>query len=102
MHFSKDRFVMPDKIVFLYLFIQIFVEWESFHSWPNYVDLCMLCSSLNSNGFSGTIPSSIGNLTKLYWLDLTDNEITGSFPVSNATTHGLDLLVNTKHLYGQL
>ena len=57
------------------------------------------CRSLNSNGFTGSIPPSIGNLTSLYLLDLADNRLTGTIPVSTATTPGLDLLVHTKHLY---
>ncbi|PWA82410.1 leucine-rich repeat protein kinase family protein [Artemisia annua] len=55
--------------------------------------------SLNSNGFTGNIPPSIGNLSKLYWLDLADNKLSGSIPVSDGTTPGLDLLVNTKHFH---
>ena len=57
------------------------------------------CRSLNSNGFTGTIPPSLGNLDNLYWLDLADNRLTGTIPVSTETTPGLDLLVHTKHLY---
>ncbi|GKV31587.1 hypothetical protein SLEP1_g40264 [Rubroshorea leprosula] len=55
--------------------------------------------SLNSNNFRGQIPPSIGNLSNLYWLDLTDNQIEGPIPVSNETTPGLDMLVNTKHFH---
>uniref|UniRef100_A0A6N2KJQ5 Leucine-rich repeat-containing N-terminal plant-type domain-containing protein n=1 Tax=Salix viminalis TaxID=40686 RepID=A0A6N2KJQ5_SALVM len=54
-------------------------------------------ASLNSNGFTGSIPPSLGNLDKLYWLDLADNRLTGTIPVSTETTPGLDLLVHTKH-----
>lgn len=55
--------------------------------------------SLNSNGFSGPIPATIGNLSRLYWLDLADNQLTGSIPVSNGNNPGLDMLLHTKHLY---
>ncbi|GKV31595.1 hypothetical protein SLEP1_g40272 [Rubroshorea leprosula] len=55
--------------------------------------------SLNSNNFGGQIPPSIGNLSNLYLLDLTDNQIEGPIPVSNETTPGLDMLVNTKHFH---
>ncbi|KAK9740997.1 hypothetical protein RND81_03G074900 [Saponaria officinalis] len=55
--------------------------------------------SLNSNNFTGRVPAFIGNLKKLYWLDLSDNKLSGGIPVSDGTTPGLDLLVNTKHLY---
>ncbi|KAL5539380.1 hypothetical protein UlMin_043041, partial [Ulmus minor] len=55
--------------------------------------------SLNSNQFSGRIPHSIGNLDKLYWLDLADNHLEGPIPVSSGSTPGLDLLVHTKHFH---
>lgn len=55
--------------------------------------------SLNDNKFSGEIPSSIGKLRKLYWLDIANNQLSGDLPVSSGDTPGLDLLVNTKHLY---
>jgi len=55
--------------------------------------------SLYSNRFIGPVPASIGNLKNLYWLDLSNNQLTGSIPVSNGTAPGLDLLVKTKHLY---
>lgn len=60
------------------------------------------CRALNSNGFTGSIPPSIGNLTKLYWLDIADNKLSGPIPVSDGPILGLDLLVNAKHLYGIL
>ena len=56
------------------------------------------CRSLNSNKFNGSIPPSIGNLSKLDWLDLTDNDIEGPIPVSNEHTSGLDMLILCKHL----
>ncbi|KAF2317292.1 hypothetical protein GH714_019463 [Hevea brasiliensis] len=55
--------------------------------------------SLASNKFNGEIPPSIGNLLNLYWLDITDNKLTGTIPVSNETSPGLDLLVNTGHFH---
>jgi hypothetical protein len=36
---------------------------------------------LNSNKLSGTIPSEIGNLTNLIWLELDDNQLTGEIPI---------------------
>ncbi|PKA54581.1 putative leucine-rich repeat receptor-like protein kinase [Apostasia shenzhenica] len=33
--------------------------------------------------FTGTIPATIGKLSNLYWLDLADNKLTGSIPVSD-------------------
>ncbi|KAF2317297.1 hypothetical protein GH714_019651 [Hevea brasiliensis] len=55
--------------------------------------------SLASNKFIGEIPPSIGNLLNLYLLDVTDNKLTGTIPVSNETSPGLDLLVNTRHFH---
>ncbi|KAH9624095.1 hypothetical protein KSS87_018309 [Heliosperma pusillum] len=55
--------------------------------------------SLNSNSFSGSIPNTIGNLSKLYWFDIADNKLSGTIPISNGTTPGLDMLVNTKHFH---
>jgi len=55
---------------------------------------------LNSNKFNGTIPASIGLLSKLYWFDIADNQIEGKLPVSDgASLPGLDMLLQTKHLY---
>ena len=59
------------------------------------------CRSLNSNGFSGRVPPSIGNLSNLYWLDLTDNKLEGEIPVSDGNSPGLDMLVRAKHLYAK-
>ncbi|BAS94617.1 Os05g0486100, partial [Oryza sativa Japonica Group] len=55
--------------------------------------------ALNSNKFSGGIPSSIGVLTNLLWLDLADNQLTGSVPISTSTSPGLDQLVKTQHFH---
>ncbi|XP_010521415.1 PREDICTED: probable leucine-rich repeat receptor-like protein kinase At5g49770 [Tarenaya hassleriana] len=55
--------------------------------------------SLNSNQFSGRIPPSLGQLSDLYWFDIADNRIEGSIPVSDGTSPGLDMLVNTKHFH---
>lgn len=56
------------------------------------------CRSLNSNNFTGAIPPSIGNIKNLYWLDLGDNRLSGSIPVSSDTTPGLDMLIHAEHL----
>ncbi|KAL8116922.1 hypothetical protein AgCh_023197 [Apium graveolens] len=55
--------------------------------------------SLNLNSFNGHIPASIGNLSKLYWLDLADNKLSGEIPVSSESRPGLDLLVHAKHFH---
>nr|CAB3491151.1 unnamed protein product [Digitaria exilis] len=54
--------------------------------------------TLNSNKFSGPIPASLGSLSKLYWLDLADNVLTGGLPISDGTNPGLDNLTKTLHL----
>ncbi|CAH2042862.1 unnamed protein product [Thlaspi arvense] len=60
--------------------------------------LAQAALSLNSNCFSGKIPPSIGNLSNLYWLDLADNKISGTIPVSDGKTMGLDMLLKARHL----
>jgi Leucine-rich repeat (LRR) protein len=35
---------------------------------------------ITSNGLKGTLPSSLGNLTNLYWLSLIANQLSGSIP----------------------
>ncbi|KAH0464940.1 hypothetical protein IEQ34_005043 [Dendrobium chrysotoxum] len=55
--------------------------------------------ALNSNKFTGSIPPSIGLLSNLYWLDLADNQLTEPIPISSNDSRGLDLLINTKHLF---
>ena len=57
------------------------------------------CRSLNSNKLRGSIPGELGNLSSLIWFDITDNEISGSIPVSDGTNLGLDMLKKCQHLY---
>ncbi|MQM21186.1 hypothetical protein Taro_054220 [Colocasia esculenta] len=69
------------------------------HSLPSF-SLCSFFSSdrirsLSSNQFSGQIPPSIGGLSNLYVLDITNNSLTGSIPVSP----GLDRLTNCRHFH---
>ena len=48
---------------------------------------------LDTNGLTGSIPSSLGSLTNLAWLDLSNNQLTGSIPSS------LGSLTNLTHLW---
>lgn len=54
--------------------------------------------ALNSNKFTGKIPPSIGKLSNLSWFDIADNQISGTIPISNKKSPGLDQLRNAKHL----
>ncbi|BAF06533.2 Os01g0816600 [Oryza sativa Japonica Group] len=56
------------------------------------------CRALNSNKFTGGIPPTLGLLSKLFWLDLSDNQLSGKIPVSSGSNPGLDQLVNAEHL----
>ena len=86
-------------------FVSFFVFFSNFHSQTSLKPSVLICvfpryRSLNLNQFSGTIPASIGRLSKLYWFDIADNQIEGTLPVSNGTSlPGLDMLLETKHLY---
>ncbi|XP_044344978.1 leucine-rich repeat receptor protein kinase HPCA1-like [Triticum aestivum] len=55
--------------------------------------------ALNSNNFTGGIPPSFGLLSNLFWLDLADNQLSGSIPISSGGSPGLDLLTHTKHFH---
>lgn len=57
-------------------------------------------SALNFNNLNGEIPPSLGRLSNLYWLDLSDNHLSGQIPVSSniSPESGLNQLKNAKHL----
>nr|GEW35348.1 probable leucine-rich repeat receptor-like protein kinase At5g49770 [Tanacetum cinerariifolium] len=55
--------------------------------------------NLENLQYIGPIPATLGNLKNLYWLDLSANKLTGSLPVSDGLTPGLDLLTNIKHFH---
>ena len=60
----------------------------------------IFCSvrDFNSNTLSYPIPSSLGNLVKVNWIALVENQLIGTLPVSNASQPGLDRLVAAQHL----
>ncbi|KAL8232211.1 hypothetical protein R6Q57_001989 [Mikania cordata] len=64
---------------------------QSFITW--------LIRSLNNNGFTESIPASLGRLENLYWLDLSANKLTGSLPVSDGVEPGLDTLIDARHIH---
>ena len=55
----------------------------------------IFCSvrALNCNDLSGPIPASLGDLVKVNWLDLVENQLTQTLLVFNASQPGLDRLV---------
>lgn len=73
-----------------------------FPLWWYFVKMFVIIRALNSNKFTGRIPASLGLLSNLYWFDLGDNQLTGVIPISSNSSPGLDLLVNTKHLFVSL
>ncbi|XP_008246057.1 PREDICTED: probable leucine-rich repeat receptor-like protein kinase At5g49770, partial [Prunus mume] len=54
--------------------------------------------ALNTNKFTGQIPP-LGKLSKLFWLDLADNQLTGTLPISTPVTSGLDKLLKAEHFH---
>ncbi|KAF3626449.1 hypothetical protein FXO38_29241 [Capsicum annuum] len=59
-------------------------------------------TAVNSNNFTGEIPPIHDNLSKLYWLDLADNQLIGSIPVLTSSSSGLYLLKKEEHLRSKL
>ncbi|KAL5974922.1 hypothetical protein ACLOJK_031598 [Asimina triloba] len=62
-------------------------------------DPTLVFRALNLNNLTGTIPPSLGGLSNLYWLDIADNQLTGTIPVSTSTQPGLDQLHHAKHFH---
>jgi Leucine rich repeat/Secretion system C-terminal sorting domain len=59
--------------------------------------------TLIGNYIGGSLPSSLGNLSKLVWLDLTYNSFTGTIPASLATLANLDQLsLSSNNLSGTI
>jgi hypothetical protein len=60
--------------------------------------LFSLARFLNVNKFTGRLPPSVGKLSKLIYLDLGDNQLSGHLPISTTDGSGLDQLLMTQHL----
>ncbi|XP_020884723.1 receptor-like protein 12 [Arabidopsis lyrata subsp. lyrata] len=58
--------------------------------------------ALSTNGFIGQVPSSISNLSLLSFLDLTYNELTGSFPLVHNLTKLSVLGLSHNHISGNI
>ncbi|CDY62817.1 BnaC04g56380D [Brassica napus] len=56
----------------------------------------------NLNRFVGQVPSSLNNLSLLYYLDLSQNDLTGSFPPVRNLTKLFFLHLNSNHFSGTL
>ena len=58
----------------------------------------IVLSGLTRNAFVGNLPSTIGQLKSLIWLDVSSNRLNGSLPQSSDTGAGLDNLTKAQHL----
>ena len=57
------------------------------------MDVRLLLIQLNGNQLTGTIPSTLGNLTQLALLYLDDNPILiGTIPMSMCSISGIDII----------
>lgn len=59
-----------------------------------------ICRGVNGNNLNGPLPDTLGNLDKLVWLDISQNQFSGDLPVSStsASSIGLDNLASVQHL----
>ncbi len=69
--------------------------------WGDHAFFCILSNT--STGLSSTIPSEIGLLTKLVFMDLDFNELTGSLPIALFSLTNLETLdLNDNFLEGDI
>ena len=50
------------------------------------------CRDLWNNGYTGTMPTELGNLNALQYLQVSDNGLTGTLPTELGTLTALTLL----------
>lgn len=55
-------------------------------------------SDLSNNQLSGSVPSSLGSLTLLSFLDFGNNQLTGSIPASLANATSLAQMYERAHV----
>ena len=59
--------------------------------------------NLSSNGFSGSIPASLGRLHRLHTLDLSDNAFSGEIPVNLSSCTSLMVMdISFNQLHGHV
>ncbi|KAG2675425.1 hypothetical protein I3760_12G004300 [Carya illinoinensis] len=72
----------------------------------NYVNSLLYFSRqiiLRNNSLSGTIPTEIGCLKRLRWLDLSHNKLIGTIPTQISELTDLEYLdLSANHLYGEI
>ena len=64
--------------------------------------LSIMTRDLNGNDLTGPLPNDLGLLSKLFWLDVAFNRLSGSLPYSSdgqsPDNVGLDNLTSAQHL----
>ena len=69
---------------------------SSTYSWCGYGTSSCTCSfiTMSEGGYTGTIPSALGDCTSLFYLDLSENALTGTIPEEFSALTGLSMSLN--------